>query len=383
MHRRLLRHASLARARTEALLSVAALAAIACGGDDAKVAHVPGTGGATGGVRDSGAPGTGGEPISSGGTGASGTGGAATCDSQHDSTNCGECGHSCLGAPCSAGACAPTALYEPPSVNNSGDLVIGDNWLFWVNAQGEVLRMPKNGGSSDVVAADGDRAVGLAYTPGTIFWANRFRGDIRAADLSSLAVRTVSTTNVDPSDLALDNDVLYVAERNAGQIGRVPTSGGQVEVLATGQIGAVRVAVDTTYVYWITFVSDGVVAKLDKSTKAVTVLADHQASPLSMTVLGEYVYWANYDAKAGAVSRVPRTGGQVSTLASAPNAMGVATDGVWLYWTAGDSLWRSRVDGSIPLRLAAGQTTPQDMALDATWIYWCDFQAGSVLRVAR
>ncbi|HVU03389.1 MAG TPA: hypothetical protein VHE30_16630 [Polyangiaceae bacterium] len=241
--------------------------------------------------------------------------------------------------------------------------------------------MPQIGGTSETIAADGDRAVGLVYSEGSIYWVNHFRGDIRAADVTTKVARTIGTTALDLADLVLLGDTLYAPSLNDGTVVRVLKSGGTPETIATGQTSAVAIAADDRFLYWVTRKTGGTVVRMDPSNGTLLTLADGQAQPISVAADGSYVYWATYDA--GGIFRVPRDGGSVQPLAQAIKATSVAVDARGIAWTAGSSVWEARADGSQAVEIALGQVTPEDAVLDPAWIYWCNFEAGSVVRAGR
>jgi hypothetical protein len=103
-----------------------------------------------------------------------------------DRENCGACGHSCLGAECSAGVCQPQLFIGNRStfVNISevyglvvlGDTLYGTNW--YVTGSGVVWRVPaKTGGDPQFIVPDGlaDLSVSWLATDGTDLFYKVFR----------------------------------------------------------------------------------------------------------------------------------------------------------------------------------------------------------------
>ena len=84
----------------------------------------------------------------------------ATCGSSSDPSNCGRCGHSCLGGACVAGACQPVVLASEQGDSTGGgyyaengaalsgpDRIATDGaTVFWLDLSGVVMSIPTAGG---------------------------------------------------------------------------------------------------------------------------------------------------------------------------------------------------------------------------------------------
>ena len=89
-----------------------------------------------------------------------------------DPANCGACGRSCLGAPCSQATCAPVLLAS--GQDQPGALVVSGGMVYFLNEDsapaGAVMRVPSDGGASVAVASAVDQPVGLAVGSGYVYW---------------------------------------------------------------------------------------------------------------------------------------------------------------------------------------------------------------------
>jgi hypothetical protein len=106
--------------------------------------------------------------------------GAACADVQSDGANCGDCGISCGGGDCTAAVCQPkllaTGLYYPSLI------AVGDTYLFFTDGTlGEIQTMPKDGSAAPTVFLSGQGSITKLQASGNrILW-NSDSGDISSA----------------------------------------------------------------------------------------------------------------------------------------------------------------------------------------------------------
>src|SRR5262249_2605186 len=90
-------------------------------------------------------------------------------DIRTDSNNCGECGHSCRGAPCNGGICAPK-LQAHDDAGAQG-LTADPTFLYWFNTDTNVVRSVRK--DSPLLATTTElspsRPTAIAAHPGLYF----------------------------------------------------------------------------------------------------------------------------------------------------------------------------------------------------------------------
>jgi hypothetical protein len=161
------------------------------------------------------------------------------------------------------------------------------------------------------------------------------------------------------------------------------TDGG-VRTLVTGPQGAQRIAVDTSYVYWVNSTGSlepgdagpgGQIMKCETcGCAAPTVLATGTA-PGAIAVGSTNVYWAD-----GNIMTVPIDGGPATVLAGA-EARDIALDANAVYWTDRNAIMKVPLGGGAPVELVGNQPNPGALAVDGAYVYWGDASLASIQRV--
>ena len=80
--------------------------------------------------------------------------------------------------------------------------------------------------------------------------------------------------------------------------------------------------------------------------------------------------------------KVPLGGGSLTTLASGQSSpFNIVLDSTSVYWandTSNSTVMKVPIGGGTPTTLAGGQSYPRAIAVDSTSIYWTDKNNGSV-----
>ena len=196
-----------------------------------------------------------------------------------------------------------------------------------------------------------------------------------------------------------------------GRVMKVPLGGGTPTMLASGQDFPSHIRVDATSVYWTTWSTGvppelfvwgnaSVIRALPDGSK-ISKVASVDLYPYGYPVYGDIavdattVYWAyegtsDKDYVDGSILRVSLDDGSIATLASGqwrPNQ--IAVDASSVYWVNGTSpddtdtvLMKMPLGGGAVTTLDASPSGHTAFALDATNVYWVSDSGGTVMKLS-
>jgi hypothetical protein len=202
----------------------------------------------------------------------------------------------------------------------------------------------------------------------------------------------------EPTALAVDGDQIFWV--TATEVMTARLGDGTPRVLAFGQKGATKLAVDASNVYWATVGTgpssgpghDGGIFSMPRTGGAPLALAANQNAPLAIAVDGGNVYWTagGYDgpgvAPSGQVLSVPATGGTPRIWATAligPGALAVAGGHV-VFATVSAApngavdILEASTDGTPTRTLVTTDRRVTALALDGETVFWADGNSPTV-----
>ncbi len=358
------------------------------------------------GASSSGSPGPGGEGGSSGNPEASSSGfadgptadapdpDAGPCvDLPTNPKHCGACNHDCLGGGCQEGRCLPIPLATTADGKPTA-ITLDDTHVYWTDiVSGNLMRVPKNGGASEVIfdgADNEDLGKEIGVTNGHVYFAHSIgdAGLVRCPVTgcpSNAAEPVLENGAVVDSVKIEDNAILFVEFGVTGRVLRcqLPCTSGLFEIVAQNESFPLRAASNGAFQVWSVLGSGGAVRARNGASAAFNVIG----SPVyAVEIVGDEIFFMDPSKGPRAVLR---DGGSPRNLTTTSGlfATEMALDGNDVYFTntseTGDIIRCPKSgcgDAGIPI--ARNQSRPIGIAVDAKSVYWAN-QGGVIQRVAK
>lgn len=254
--------------------------------------------------------------------------------------------------------------------------------VYWLDAEGNVRKVPKCGGTATTLANAGSARAGSlgAFTIDATraYWVAG-ANDLFAVPLSGGTPVTLAS-GMDTLGLTVKGPELYSVSHSF--VVRLSVDGGTPSKLAESSTYAPGLpAADDANVYWV---GDGVFSA-PRAGGTATTLATARDVATGLAIDDANVYWCDSSAPAAPMMRTPKAGGQSMTLATNQfGATGFATDGHDVYWTLGGTsgaVVRVAVDGG-PVTTLASASSPGAIAVDDTGVYWASDGPATVTRLS-
>lgn len=253
-------------------------------------------------------------------------------------------------------------------------------------------------------------------------------------DKAGTCLEQVATGGSQLEAVVLNDGYAYVADVTAGKVMRVPMTGGSFQDIVTGQAPLQTLAVDDTYVYWCR-IGAGVARELKDGSGSIQIIATavpvgqcvaiaaddnyvfaatrngrlarttklpgssvteidsvtgtfNTADPVYIALYQNRVYWTHWlnNPDGGGIRSVTKDGlSPVSIAETHPE--GFATDGSSAYWTVpyspGGRIRKGYAALTTASDLVTSQMRPRGVAIDATHVYWTNFNDRTLRRAPR
>jgi hypothetical protein len=251
----------------------------------------------------------------------------------------------------------PTTLidnqYQPAPV------LVEDGYIYWAAGGGTFLRRLLNGTTTEILNW-GDET--LVEDADAFYWGVGGRILERSRTTGDITTLAAGLPQLEPN-LVLANSRIYCALED-GKIVSLPISGGEQPVTEVGGLsaGGVFIATDGTSLYWVDETARSV-SSWPLGGGAVRKLADTGAEPAAIGVVDGFVYWANM----------------------APCSLDPFTEMIDPTKCIGNwpSLQKMPVAGGPITTIATGYLRILAIAFDDTYVYWADYDAGTISRAPK
>jgi hypothetical protein len=260
---------------------------------------------------------------------------------------------------------------------------------------GSVIRIPREGGATQVLASSQDWPYAIRVQPTALFWADRgtreTTGALMVLRAGASVPEGVSTAETDVAGLATDPSYAYWSSALAGSavvVSRTPIDGGAPDPLSTlpGAFRPGHVAVDATSIYFIAIGTEAAIYRTAITGGPPEALATLSgATPRDLLVVDATLFIT--DARAdGAILTLPTSGGAVTAFATGQkNPSHLARDKTRVYWTletTDGAVMAAPIAGGTPTALAEHLDRPRAIAADDGAAVYVT-TASALLRVAK
>jgi hypothetical protein len=220
-----------------------------------------------------------------------------------------------------------------------------------------------------------------------LYWTDQVAGTVNAVPLAGGLTTVLAMGQAGVDRLALD--ALYVYFTTNDSVLRVPKDGSAPPLTLAANQTPVGIAVDATRVYWTNYRGDGAIMMCSPAACMPQVFAANQPDPDTIVVDAVNAYWTNHDTSNPAVVQMPLHGGTAISLVTGGShyPLGIVADSTNLYFSDNftpGSVYRVPIGGGSPaVALQSQNGDPRFMAVDDTRVYWADPSAGTITAVAK
>ncbi len=243
--------------------------------------------------------------------------------------------------------------------------------------------------------------LGIALDSKYVYWVNNKDGAVLRLARTAKPItkaETLASGMSSPERLAVDASHVYFTSLfvDASKIVRVPLAGGPTEMFAIDERHPRDILLDATHVYWtndrdLTIRRQGK-AESPGSAATVFMVASGDGQPWGLSQFSDKLYVSTYAVGGNIYEHsktptfVPDAGPDDTkrVLAIAQDtALVVAVDANNVYWTVKNTglvLQIPRTTPGSPTVLADKQAVPLGIAIDDTYVYWCNSATDGQLR---
>jgi hypothetical protein len=255
-----------------------------------------------------------------------------------DTSNCGTCGHGCAPGTCSAGACLPWVVVQPPTTSQIYSFASDGTNVVWQDVSlGKYVQIPANGAGTPTTVLFANAADFNLFPPsignGVVAWpfvdliaGTFYVADVYSGPLGQMATAsdsaspssgptTFSAAVLDPTGTTLFD--LTGAGPGTYQLYACPLGGSGCAGPYGPAVPSANIAVNATYVFWGSSSGTGALYRLAVSGRTMTTYTPTQnAGGIAGIALdATKVYWeAPNGSGTAAIYAMPQPGGTVKTI---------------------------------------------------------------------
>jgi hypothetical protein len=291
---------------------------------------------------------------------------------------------------CGSGGASYTPTGKEPETlateESPAQLLVDDAHVYWTvwgagmtgdrSANGQIKRVAKSGGKSEVFAPAQSHPRGIDADATTVYWANEGDGTVMTAAKAGGAASVLASVPV-PFQVAVDASGVYVSTRTS-RIFKIPAGGGAPVQIAMTAAEPNQLVLDGSDIFYID--DSGQACRVPKAGGTPTVLARGEKPSFDdgqLRVSGANVYFAS----GNDVMSVPKAGGAATKVISGKTRIsGIAVDAIDLFVMDRDAIVRIPIAGGAPDKVTETDDTKL-LAIDDASVYWAEGIVG--LKILR
>jgi len=327
--------------------------------------------------------------------------GGCDADTETDPSNCGACGHSCLGGACDAGRCQPVVVAE--SLNTPQGIGLDPTDVYVGAFGGAAVAVCPLEGCSDaapVAFATGQNQPNSVSILGkAAYWSCSGNEVDATVNMCATGTAPCSPTTIHygtyiARSVATSSGV-YFTDQVVGSlyVCPLPDCAGGAQVLASGLNVPFGLAVNATDIYWASMgisTMDGVLdtCSLSHCSSSTRALVTGRPSPKDVAIDTEYVYWTESVAD-GSLMRcnLSGCGGTPTTLVAhldTPEGVAVDDERVYVASSGAGTVIAYDKEHATVTTIAQNQTDAWSVAVNGTAIYWTNrATSGQLMMIAK
>jgi hypothetical protein len=308
------------------------------------------------------------------------------CDTRNDPANCGACGHSCLGASCTDGLCAPTTLMTDLSYPRGLVITGGFIWVVETNRAWLWRLQLSPLGAPEHFFDTGTAPSAMSTSGPSLYWSDQYgvKKFVIANKTVVGSVDKISTT------VLVDTGTLYYEDHGAGTVVATALDFSSPRTSTVADNSSAGMTTDATSIYWANE-NAGTITRANKDLSGAAVLIRDEVHPFTVAVDATDIYWTTPTA----VRAATLAGGPARTLVDdVPLPVSLFRNGTDLYWLevqqGGRLRKMSTAPGSQPVTLAKGiklgtSVLTTSITFDDQYVYWPDVSDpdGTLKRVPK
>lgn len=269
-------------------------------------------------------------------------------------------------------------------------IALDDTNVYWGNlGSGEVMTMPKSGGTPVVFASDVNGVTALTVTSTHVYWSTSSQADgsggviYETPKTGGKAKKKLGSKLARVNQIAVGDDRIYWTSLD-GLWSALKTGGGANLVAQSKVPGSWGISLDESRAYWI---QEYGILSMPTPVGEPTFFA---YAPLNLVVFGMDAANLYLESSEGLIAK-PKNGGPAVVInAAGTAAAAMAVTDECLYWTTPaassvdvPTVGAVRKSGGPLVQMATGKGARLLIAADESGAYWADRDAGTITKVTR